>query len=115
MRKKDPFRNFKLRYIRNERDYLTERELDLIEGASMTIGLTRVKDVFLFSCYTGLSYIDIKELHPNQVLMGIDGNQMIHTKRIKTSTHHTLTCFVGLKSKKNLISCVHLIFSYLQS
>ena len=83
---KDPFRNFKLRYIRNERDYLTERELDLIEGTSfMTFGLNRVKDVFLFSCYTGLSYIDIRELHPNQVLMGIDGNQMIHTKRIKTN------------------------------
>ncbi len=83
---KDPFRNFKLRYIRNERDYLTERELDLIEGTSfMTIGMNRVKDVFLFSCYTGLSYIDIRELHPNQVLMGIDGNQMIHTKRIKTN------------------------------
>lgn len=83
---KDPFRNFKLRYIRNERDYLTERELDLIEGTSfMTVGLNRVKDVFLFSCYTGLSYIDIKELHPNQVLIGIDGNQMIHTKRIKTN------------------------------
>ncbi len=83
---KDPFRNFKLRYIRNERDYLTERELDLIEGTSfMTFGLNRVKDVFLFSCYTGLSYIDIRELHPNQVLMGMDGNQMIHTKRIKTN------------------------------
>lgn len=83
---KDPFRNFKLRYIRNERDYLTERELDLIEGTSfMTIGLNRVKDVFLFSCYTGLSFIDIKELHPNQILIGIDGNQWIHAKRIKTN------------------------------
>ena len=83
---KDPFRNFKLRYIRNERDYLTERELDLIEGTSfMTVGLNRVKDVFLFSCYTGLSYIDIKELHSNQILIGIDGNQWIHTKRIKTN------------------------------
>src|SRR5680860_158807 len=83
---KDPFRNFKLRYIRNERDYLTERELDLIEETSfMTIGLNSVKDVFLFSCYTGLSYIDIKELHPDQVLIGIDGNQWIHTKRVKTN------------------------------
>jgi site-specific recombinase XerD len=83
---KDPFRNFKIRYIRNERDYLTERELALIEGTSfMTLGLNRVKDIFLFSCYNGLSYIDIKELHPNQVLMGIDGNQMVHTKRIKTN------------------------------
>ena len=83
---KRPFRNFKLRYIRNERDYLTERELGLIEATSfMTVGLNRVKDIFLFSCYTGISFIDIKELHPNQVLMGIDGNQMVHTKRIKTN------------------------------
>lgn len=66
---KDPIRNFKLRYIRNERDYLTERELDLIEGTSfMTVGLNRVKDIFLFSCYTGLSYIDIRELHPTKSL-----------------------------------------------
>jgi len=83
---KDPFRNFKLRYIKNERDYLTERELNLIEETSfMTIGLNRVKDIFLFSCYTGLSYIDIKELHPNQILIGIDGNIWIHTKRTKTN------------------------------
>ncbi len=83
---KDPFRNFKLRYNRNERDYLTERELDLIEGTSfMTIGLNRVKDVFLFSCYTGLSYTDLKELSTRQLLKDIKGNPWIHTKRAKTN------------------------------
>ncbi len=83
---KDPFKNYKLRFVKNERDYLTERELDLIEETSfMTLGLNRVKDVFLFSCYTGLSFIDIKELHPNQILIGIDGNHWIHTKRVKTN------------------------------
>jgi len=51
----------------------------------MTIGLNRVKDIFLFSCYTGLSYIDIKELHSNQVLIGIDGNKWIYTQRAKTN------------------------------
>ena len=82
---KDPFKNYKLRFVKNERDYLTERELELIEGTSfMTIGLKRVKDVFLFSCYTGLSYIDIRELHPDQILTGIDGNKWIYTKRAKT-------------------------------
>ncbi len=82
---KDPFRNYKLRFVKNERSYLTERELKLIEDTSfMPIGLKRVKDIFLFSCYTGLSYVDIKELKPNQILIGIDGNQWIHTKRAKT-------------------------------
>ncbi len=83
---KDPFRNYKLRFVRSERDYLSERELDLIEETTFHAeGIERVKDVFLFSCYTGLSYIDIKELHPNQILIGIDGNQWIHTKRAKTN------------------------------
>jgi len=83
---KDPFKNYKLRFVKNERDYLTERELELLEETSfMPIGLKRVKDVFLFSCYTGLSYIDIKELNPNQILTGIDGNKWIHTKRTKTN------------------------------
>lgn len=83
---KDPFKNFKLRFEKNERHYLTERELDLIDGVCfVSESLEKVKDVFLFSCYTGLSYIDIKELHPNQLLIGIDGNQWIHTKRVKTN------------------------------
>jgi integrase len=83
---KDPFKNYKLRFVKNERDYLTERELELLEETSfIPIGLKRVKDVFLFSCYTGLSYIDIKELNPNQILTGIDGNKWIHTKRTKTN------------------------------
>ncbi|MFD2588333.1 site-specific integrase [Croceitalea marina] len=82
---KDPFRNYRLRFVKSERSYLTERELKLIEDTSfMPIGFKRVKDIFLFSCYTGLSYVDIKELKPNQILIGIDGNQWIHTKRAKT-------------------------------
>ena len=83
---KDPFRNYKLRFVRSEQNYLSERELDLIEETTFhTEGIERVKDVFLFSCYTGLSYIDIKELHSNQILIGIDGNHWIHTKRAKTN------------------------------
>ncbi len=83
---KDPFRNYKLRFVRSERNYLSERELDLIEETMFHAeGIERVKDVFLFSCYTGLSYIDIKELHPNQILLGMDSNQWIHTKRAKTN------------------------------
>ena len=83
---KTPFKNYRLRFIKNERDFLTERELDLLEETNfMTLGLKRVKDIFLFSCYTGLSYIDIKDLRPDQILIGVDGNRWIHTKRAKTN------------------------------
>ncbi len=83
---KDPFRNYKLNFIKNERSYLTQREIDLITNTTFkSETYERVKDVFLFSCYTGLSYIDVKELAPSQLLIGIDGNHWLHTKREKTN------------------------------
>ena len=83
---KDPFINYKLRFHKTERSYLTERELRLIEETDFTgAGYEKVKDTFLFSCYTGLSYIDVRELEKNQLVLGIDGNQWIYTKREKTS------------------------------
>ena len=83
---KDPFQNFKLKLDKSERDYLTERELNLIEETTFTqTGHVRVKDIFLFSCYTGRSYIDLKELRADQLVLGIDGNHWIHTKRAKTN------------------------------
>ena len=83
---KDPFRNYKLNFHKTERSYLSERELRLIEETTFSgAGYERVKDVFLFSCYTGLSYIDVKELKSQQLVLGIDGNLWIHTKREKTN------------------------------
>ncbi len=83
---KDPFRNYKLNFHKTERSYLTERELRLIEETTFRgAGYEKVKDVFLFSCYTGLSYIDVKELKSHQLVLGIDGNLWIHTKREKTN------------------------------
>ncbi|MCL6265413.1 site-specific integrase [Flagellimonas myxillae] len=83
---KDPFRNYKLNFHKTERSYLSERELHLIEETTFSgAGYEKVKDVFLFSCYTGLSYIDVKELKPQQLVLGIDGNLWIHTKREKTN------------------------------
>lgn len=83
---KDPFRNYKLNFHKTERSYLTERELRLIEETTFNgAGYEKVKDVFLFSCYTGLSYIDVKELRSRQLVLGIDGNLWIHTKREKTN------------------------------
>jgi len=84
---KDPFKNYKLRFVKNERDYLTERELDLLESTSfLPIGLKRVKDIFLFSCYTGLSYIDIKELNPPKQTNYLESHYFQRQKRYWIST-----------------------------
>ncbi len=83
---KNPFGQFQLKFDKYDRQYLTERELDLIENTSFNQErLERVKDIFLFSCYTGLSYIDVKELTIHQIVKRMDGKYWIHTKREKTN------------------------------
>ncbi|MDA9775555.1 site-specific integrase, partial [Algibacter sp.] len=83
---KNPFIQFQLKFDKFDRQYLSERELELIENTHYNNErLERVKDCFLFSCYTGLSYIDVKELTLNQITRGIDNNYWIFTKREKTN------------------------------
>jgi len=82
---KDPFHQFKLNFQKHNRSYLSERELNLIEETTFKrAAYEKVRNVFLFSCYTGLSYIDVKELFQEQLVLGIDGNNWLHTKRAKT-------------------------------
>ncbi|WP_299528829.1 site-specific integrase [Ulvibacterium sp.] len=82
---KDPFVNFKLRFEKVERQFLTERELQLIEETTFKVPSTQhIKDLFVFACYTGLSFIDVQELKAGHLVKGIDGNDWLYTKRTKT-------------------------------
>ena len=83
---KNPFGQFQLKFDKYDRQYLSERELELIENTYFNSErLERVKDIFIFSCYTGLSYIDVKQLTIHQIVKGIDNNYWIYTKREKTN------------------------------
>lgn len=46
--------------------------------------LAQVRDVFLF-CYTGLAYVDVKNLKRGDIVTGIDGEKWISIKRQKTN------------------------------
>lgn len=82
---RDPFVKFKLKFEKKERDFLSKMELQKVDDFSSPFErLMVVKDLFIFSCYTGLSYRDIVELTSHNLLIGVDGNQWIMTKRIKT-------------------------------
>lgn len=82
---KNPFSQFQLKYDKYDRAFLNERELKLLETTEFTSDrLQKIKDCFVFSCYTGLSYIDVKELTENNIVKGIDNNNWIYTKREKT-------------------------------
>ncbi|RXJ51302.1 site-specific integrase [Gelidibacter gilvus] len=83
---KNPFNQFQLKFDKFDRQFLTERELELIENTHYNNArLERVKDCFMFSCYTGLSYVDVRELTLNHITRGIDNNYWIFTKREKTN------------------------------
>ncbi len=81
---KNPFTHFQLKYDKYNRQYLTERELKLLENTEFKAErLDKIKDCFLFACYTGLAYIDTKELTKEHIVRGIDNNYWIYTKRKK--------------------------------
>jgi site-specific recombinase XerD len=81
----DPFANFKMRFEETDRGYLTKAELDvLVKKAMPSQRLEKVRDLFLFSCYCGLAYVDVKELLETDIVRGDDGKLWINTQRIKT-------------------------------
>ena len=83
---RDPFINFKAKFIKNERGFLSLEELQEIENKQFSIHrLELVKDLFVFSCYTSLSYIDVIHLTADNICIGIDGELWIYYKREKTT------------------------------
>ncbi|WP_426483966.1 site-specific integrase [Flavobacterium sp. 2] len=84
---KDPFASFKKHFDKVERESLNNQELVALTNKEFSIErLRNVRDMFLFSCYTGLAYIELAELTPNKIVTGIDGGLWISTSRAKTDT-----------------------------
>ena len=84
---KDPFSKYKLHFDKVERGHLTKEELKILSKKSFKIErLQSVLDMFLFSCHTGLAYIDIFNLTQENIVKGIDGRDWLMTNRQKTNT-----------------------------
>ena len=84
---KDPFLGYKAKLKVVERPYLTKEEIQAIyEKEFASDRLNQVRDFFIFSCFTGLAYVDVKQLSKSNINIGIDGDQWIFTRRQKTDT-----------------------------
>lgn len=84
---RDPFYGYKLTKKEVIRTALTDSELKSLSVKSMaTDRLSQVRDIFLFSCYTGLSYVEVKNLKRSNIAKGMDGQLWIFTRRQKTDT-----------------------------
>ena len=81
----NPFHMLKLRKDKTERAYLTIDELERLANKEFSSErLERMRDIFLFCCYTGLAYIDVKTLTTENLVQKADGKWWIVTKRTKT-------------------------------
>lgn len=84
---RDPFVKYKPRVKEVKRDFLTADELATMAAKKLfSDRVTQVRDIFLFSCYTGLAYADVKKLKRTEVVIGLDGQKWIYTSRQKTDT-----------------------------
>jgi integrase len=76
----------KIHKTEGDRIYLTQEEIDKIEGLSgISKSLERTRDALLMQCYTGLRYSDIKQLNKNHIRDGF-----IHMVMYKTRKKHIL-------------------------
>jgi len=82
----NPYGKFKLKRDKTSRERLTEEELDKLRSESFggNKSLQRVRDFFLFSCYTGLRYEDAYNLKMDDLTKEPDGSLSIDIVMGKT-------------------------------
>ena len=84
---KNPMKNYKTSIKIVERTFLSDEEIQTMADKKFASDrLNQVRDIFIFCCFTGLAYIDVKKLMKSQISVGIDGEKWIYTNRQKTGT-----------------------------
>lgn len=84
---KNPFNIYNGKIKVDEAIFLTQDELERIENKIFKVErLERVKDIFLFSCYTGYAPVDAIKLTRKNVIQDIEKTLWIKANRQKTNT-----------------------------
>ena len=88
---KNPFINYKSKVVEVERAFLSQEEIEtMFHKTFATDRLNLVKDIFIFSCFTGLAYADVKKLSRKNISFGVDGDKWIFINRTKTDTRSNI-------------------------
>lgn len=98
---KNPYSKYKVGLDETHREILSMEELQKIETKQIHIErLCVVRDIFVFACYTGLSFSDIAKLSRNHLQFGSNGKEWIIIDRSKTNNR----CWIPILPKaKELI------------
>lgn len=80
----DPFTGYKIRFTPTDRGFLTDSEIERLMQKEFAVKkLEVVRDIFIFSCFTGLAYVDVSNLTKKNLVV-LDNKMWIMTKRQKT-------------------------------
>ena len=89
--KKNPMTALKYRIQEIDKIFLTDNELDIIlHKEFVSDRLTQVRDVFVFCCFTGLAFIDVKQLHREDLSVGSTGEIVIRKQRQKSGVFYNI-------------------------
>lgn len=95
----DPFRGIRINKRLKEVEFLTSDEIDTIRQKQMPNDrLERVKDIFLFQCFTALSYCDMAALSPGDYQQNNMGQMYLRKNRAKTKTEFCTVLFEDAKA-----------------
>jgi len=91
---KDPFYRYKVRHVDPKVPHLSADELKALEEKEITIKrLDVVRDIFVFSCYTGFAYVDVASLTADHIKIGDDGKKWLIKPRQKTGISEIVPIF----------------------
>lgn len=83
--RQNPFEDYEISMEETDRSYLLKENVEklmLLKPSKDKYEF--VKDIFIFSCFTGLSYIDIQKLKWSNIQSFFDGHQWIISRRKKS-------------------------------
>jgi integrase len=82
---RDPFLLYKSKKVQKEIIFLTTEELEKLKDYNFQQErLSKVRDLYIFCCYTGLAFLEMSTLEVKHIQKGFDGMDWIQMKREKT-------------------------------
>ena len=88
--KKTPMSNLKFSIQEVNKEFLSEQELKtLLQKEFVTDRLAQIRDVFVFCCFTGLAFIDVKQLRKDDFSI-VDGETIIRKQRQKSGVFYNV-------------------------
>jgi site-specific recombinase XerD len=82
---RNPIKNYRCPYKNPHREVLNMIEIGMLMDAKMPNKMVeRVRDCYIFSCFTGYAYKEVDSLTKDNIVIGMDGNKWISLSRHKT-------------------------------